>query len=103
MARNLRQKYKDLKKRFDHMNRYMPLRKSIVETKDVRLQKVGVNKMIDMGIMDNMPDAVLTDIAFDLAKFLVKEGVIDISEKRDPYSGRVNINASLLVGINKDA
>lgn len=103
MAKNLRQKYKDLKKRLNRMDWCMSIQKPIIETRGIQLQKVGVNKIVDMEVMDNMSDAVLTDIAFDLAKFLVKEGAIDISEKRDPYSGKVFVNASLFVRTDKDA
>lgn len=103
MAKNLRQKYKDLKKRLNHIDQYRSLRKPVVERNNIQLQTYGVTRTIDTDFMDNMPDAVLTDIAFDIAKQLVKDGMIDISEKRDPYREKVFVKAKLIVGTRNDA
>lgn len=104
MARNLRQKYKDAKKQIQHMIEWQFLRqpKSMV-VDNVPLRKFRATRMFRYGEMEQIPKPVLMDIAFDLAKHMIENNMVNITESFDPYRGETCIVAEILVADKKDA
>lgn len=103
MAKNLRQKYKDAKKQL----RWLKLKlfaaeiDNICTRKQLPIATVNTSKAYDIYEWNEMREALVKDLAFDLAKYMVKKDMLNIVETYDPYSGRVYVTASVNV-LSKD-
>ena len=99
MAKNLRQKYKDAKKQLYSL-KWQLLRtqsnKMFTEVK-APVHNLRANKVVDMYQLEHMRDAVIKNLAYDLAKHMVDNDLINISETYDPYSGRACVTADIYV------
>ena len=104
MAKNLRQKYKEAKKKLHELNwRLLYPSKPIVMTNNVPIHKVRSVKTVDIFEAERARDMVMRELAFDLAKHMVDNKLVNVHETIDPYSGRVYMFADLYVVDKKDA
>lgn len=97
MAKNLRQKYKDAKKKLRAMNWRLlyPTHPIKVEREDLSIRKLNSVKTVDMSRYENARESVMMDIAFELGRALIDNRMVNVSETYDPYSGRVYIFAEV--------
>ena len=104
MAKNLRQKYKEAKRKIHELNwRLLYPSKPIVVNNDVSVRKVRSVKTVDIFEAERARDTIMRELAFDLAKHMVDNKMINVHETVDPYSGRVYMFADLYVVDKKDA
>lgn len=102
MAKNLRQKYKEAKQKLSAMNWRLLYPPVSVNHGDIKIRNIRASKVIDIYEMENMKDAVMFDLAFDIAKCLVENNMIKVTETVDPFSGKDYVFASVDV-VEKDA
>lgn len=97
MAKNLRQKYKDAKKKLREMNWRLlyPTEPFKVEVNNLSVRKLRSVQTVDIFEAEHMREIVKNNIAFDLAKYMVQNNMINISETVDPYSGQVYMFAEV--------
>ena len=100
MAKNLRQKYKEAKKKLAEMRQanwrlMYPTNPIPVESTNLKIRKVRSAKTVDYHELDNFENAVLQDIAFDMARYLIENKMINIKHTIDPFSGNVYIFTEL--------
>lgn len=100
MAKNLRQKYKEAKKKIAELRsanwRLMyPINPFPIESKNVSIRKVRSAKTIELYEVDNFETVVLQDLAFDMTRYLIENKMIEVKHTIDPFSGKVYIFAEL--------
>lgn len=102
MAKNLRQKYKEAKRKLRELNWRLLYPDKPLIVKDVPIHKVRSVKTVDIFEAERERDMVTRELAFDLAKHMVDNKMVSVSETVDPYSGRVYMFADLYVVDKKD-
>lgn len=95
MAKNLRQKYKEAKRKLREMNWRLMYPDKPMTVNNVSIRKVRSAKTVDILELENMREAVMTDIAFDLAKYMVENDMVNVSETYDPFSGKAYVFADI--------
>lgn len=100
MAKNLRQKYKEAKKKIAelrHANwRLMyPTNPIAVNSKELKIRKVRSAKTVEQHMFEDFETGITIDLAFDIAKYMVKNGMIEVKHTIDPFSGNVYVFAEL--------
>lgn len=100
MAKNLRQKYKEAKKKIAVLRRanwrlMYPTNPFPVESTNLSIRKVKSAKTVDRYEFENFENAIATNLAFDMARYLIENKMIEVKHTIDPYSGRVYIFAEL--------
>ena len=100
MAKNLRQKYKEAKKKIAELRQsnwrlMYPTNPIPVESTNLKIKKVASAKTVDFYELDNFESAVLRDIAFDMTKYMIENDMINIKHTIDPFSGKAYIFAEL--------
>jgi hypothetical protein len=103
MSKNLRQKYKEAKNqlRLLRLELFATEVASICAGKLLPIVTINTSKAYDIYEWNEMREALIKDLAFDLAKYMVKKDMLNIVETYDPYSGRVYVTASVNV-LSKD-
>lgn len=102
MSKNLRQKYKEAKQKLRELNWRLLYPDKPLKVNNVPIHKVRSTKTVDIFEAEHARDMVMRELAFDLAKHMVDNGMISVSETVDPYSGRVYMFADLYVVDKKD-
>ena len=102
MAKNLRQKYKEAKRKLREMNWRLLYPDRPLTVNQVPIHKVRSVKTVDIFEAERARDIITHELAFDLAKHMVDNGMVSVSETVDPYSGRVYMFADLYVVDKKD-
>lgn len=105
MAKNLRQKYKDAKKQIHDLKWRLlyPAKPIKLEVNNVSIRKLRSVQTVDIFEAEHMREIVKNNIAFELAKHMVQNNMINVSETVDPYSGRVYMFAEIDVVDRRDA
>lgn len=107
MAKNLRQKYKEAKKQLREMKwrlLYPTKPLTFVDRGDLSIRKVGSVKTVDIFEVEHVREILKSEMAFDLARHMVNNDMINISETFDPHSGKVYIRAEVnVVDYSKNA
>lgn len=102
MAKNLRQKYKEAKKKLRELNWRLLYPDKPLTVKDIPIHKVRSVKTVDIFDAERERDMVARELAFDLAKHMVDNKMVNVSETVDPYSGRVYMFADLYIVDKRD-
>lgn len=104
MSKNLRQKYKEAKNqlRLLRLELFATEVASICTGKQLPIVTINTSKAYDIYEWNEMQEALIKDLAFDLAKYMVKKDMLNIVETYDPYSGRVYVTVSVNV-LSKDS
>lgn len=104
MAKNLRQKYKEAKKQLHKLNWRLlyPDKPLTVNVNNVPIHKIRSVKTVDIFEAERERDMIKHELAFDLAKHMVDNGMIQVSETVDRYSGQIYMFADLYVVNKKD-
>lgn len=99
MAKNLRQKYKEAKKqlRLLRLKLFATEVDSICTSKQLPVVTINTSKAYDIYEWNEMREALIKDLAFDLSKYMVKKDMLNIVETYNPYSGRVYVTVSVNV------
>ena len=103
MSKNLRQKYKEAKKKLREMNWRLlyPTKPIKTERENLSITKISSVKTVDISRHENARDSVMMDVAFELGRCLLNNDMVNVSETFDPYSGKVYIFAEVnVVGKN---
>lgn len=104
MAKNLRQKYKEAKRKLRELNWRLlyPDKPLTANITNVPIHKVRSVKTVDIFEAERERDMITRELAFDLAKHMVDNKMVNVSETVDPYSGRVYMFADLYVVDKRD-
>jgi hypothetical protein len=103
MAKNLRQKYKEAKKQlqFLRLKVFAAEIDRICTNKQLPIATVNTSKAYYIYDWNEMREALVKDLAFDLANYMVEKGMLNVVETYYPHSGRVYVTASVNV-LSKD-
>lgn len=105
MAKNLRQKYKEAKKKLEAMNYKTPYPNSPFMVTNVPIRKFRCVRMVNSDFMpsnlERANEVIERDVARELLTSLLDAGVIDIFRTYDEYTDQIRIYADIYVADKK--